>query len=146
MPAYRGKTGQRALQGSSQAARGKETVRNRPESGRGRPKTVRKFPGGFESDSPAPEGRSWSRSVPGGLEGRRECYQTLGKRPESGQRPTPAPGRPAGTTGQEELQVGPLVYIHKPLDRSKFRKSTYIWAFEACLLSTVYLISSSIHM
>ena len=50
---------------SSQAARGKETVRNRPESGRGRPKTVRKFPGGFESDSPAPEGCGWSRSVPG---------------------------------------------------------------------------------
>ena len=39
--------------------------RRQSETGLRAAETVRRFPGGFESDSPAPEGRSWSRSVPG---------------------------------------------------------------------------------
>ena len=39
--------------------------RRQSETGLRAAETVRRFTGGFESDSPAPEGRSWSRSVPG---------------------------------------------------------------------------------
>ena len=116
--------------GRRRDVRSSQQAQDRPEVKRNERENPWQFRGSQE--------RQGQQTASGGLEGRRECYQTLGKRPESGQRPTPAPGRPAGTTVQEELQVGPLVYIRKPSDKRKFRKSTYyLWAFEACLQCTL---------
>ena len=102
-------------------------------SGWRKERTVRELLGGFEGLGGAA----------GSITGFQGEVKTVRKRLRAAGQRSPAPVRPAG---QEELQVGPLVYIRKPSDKRKFRKSTYLWAFEACLLSTVYLISSSIHM